>query len=161
MGPELLESAAVVADRLRVPFVSLFVAVFLGCAGSPQPVTPFDRMGNGLAIDTAFQVKQPIVIKAFSFESVLPVGDYAPRFVDGHGVFYASPTGVIQRSSKGERTLPGGIHMASQPGHYYSFPSLYVDFGDGSFSKLPLPDEVTRESYGSQVVFLYKGQPVQ
>jgi hypothetical protein len=91
---------------------------------------------------------------------VLPAGEYMPRYVDRHGVFYASPNGVVRRSSAGETTLEGGIHMASQPGQYFSFPSLYVDFGGGSIHKMPLPDDVARESYGSHVVFLYNGQPV-
>jgi hypothetical protein len=162
MGPELLESPALVSAGSRLWGIGLLAAVLVGCAGSPKPITPFDRMGDGLAIDTAFRVKQEIVVKApISKEYVLPVGDYAPRFVDGHGVFYASPTGVVERVSDGEKTLEGGIHMASQPGHYYSFPSLWVDFGGQNIAKLPLPEEVTRSSYGTHVVFLYKGEPVE
>ncbi len=162
MGAELFEPPALVIGHCRFQVVGLLIAALLGCAGSPQPLTPFDRMGDGLAIDTAFRVKQAIVVNGpLSQEYVLPVGDYLPRYVDRHGVFYASPTGVVKRSSDGEKTLEGGIHMASQPGQYYSYPSLYVDFGGGSLYKLPLPDEVTRDSYGSQVVFLYKGEPVE
>jgi hypothetical protein len=118
-------------------------------------------MGDGLAIDTAFRVKQAIVVPApLSQEYVLPVGDYMPRFVDRHGVYYASPNGVVRRSSSGEKTFEGGIHMASQPGRYFTFPSLYVDFDGVGIRKLPLPEDVARESYGSHVVFLYRGQPV-
>jgi len=119
-------------------------------------------MGDGLAIDTAFRVKQAVVIPApLSQEYVLLPGEYLPRYVDGHGVYYASPEGVLQRSSKGERKLAGGIHMASQPDRYFSYPSLYVDFGDGNLAKLPMPDSVRSTTYGSHVVFLYKGQPVE
>lgn len=121
MGAELLESPALVIGHSRFQIVGVLIAVLLGCAGSPQPVTPFDRMGDGLAIDTAFRVKQAIVVSGpLSQEYVLPIGDYLPRYVDRHGVFYASPTGVVQRSSDSEKTLEGGIHMASQPGQYYS-----------------------------------------
>jgi hypothetical protein len=162
MGAELLEPATLVIGRLRLQIGGLVLATLLGCAGSPKPVTRFDRMGDGLAIDTAFRVKQPIVVPAPpSHEYVLPVGDYLPRYVDRHGVYYASPTGVVQRSGSGESKREGGIHMASQPGRYYSYPSLYVDFGGGGIHKLPFPEEVRRGSYGSHIVFLYKGQPVE
>jgi hypothetical protein len=162
VGAQLLELPALVMGCFRFGIAPAILTVLLSCAGSPKPVTPFDRMGDGLAIDTAFRVKQSFAVPApFSQEYVLPVGDYLPRYVDRHGVYYASPTGVVQRSGEGEKTLEGGIHMASQPGRYFSYPSLYVDFGGGSFHKLPLPQDLARETYGSQVVFLYKGEPVE
>jgi hypothetical protein len=160
MGAQLLELPILVI-RLQV-VVLLALVPLLGCAGSPKPVTPFDRMGDGLAIDTAFRVKQAIVVPSPpSQEYVLPVGDYLPRYVDRHGVYYASPTGVVQRSGESKKTREGGIHMASQPGRYYSYPSLYVDFGGRGIHKLPFPEEVRRGSYGSHIVFLYKGQPIE
>ena len=163
MGTQLSELPALVMLRFRFHALSSFLlALVLGCAGSPKPVTPFDRMGDGLAIDTAFRVKQAIIVPApLSQEYALPVGEYLPRYVDRHGVYYASPAGVLRRSGDGEKRFEGGIHMPSQPDRYFSYPSLYVDFGDKDIHKLPLPDDVRRGSYGSHVVFLYKGQPVE
>lgn len=119
-------------------------------------------MGSARALDTSFRVFQEIVVPApFGQEYILPVGEYRPTHVDGHGVFYASPSGVIARKGTEQRALTGGIHMASQPGRYDSFPSLYVDFGSGTYWKLPLPDEVRAASYGTRVVFVVNGQEVR
>ena len=114
------------------------------------------------ALDTSFRVTQQIVVPApFGLEYVLPVGEYHPTYVDGHGVFYASPTGVVARSGNDERVHPGGIHMGAQPGRYDSFPSLYVDFGRGTLWKLPLPGDVRKAAYGTHVVFVVNGEEVR
>lgn len=106
-----------------LPLALAFAIV--GCAASQRPIQESDRIGSARALDTSVRVIQEIVVPApFGLEYVLPVGEYRSTHVDGHGIFYASPTGVIARRGKEERVHPGGIHMAAQPGRYDSFPSL-------------------------------------
>lgn len=140
---------------------ALAAAVF-GCAASQRPIEESDRIGPARAVDTSFRVTQPIVVPApFGLEYVLPVGEYHPTYVDGHGVFYASPTGVIARKGTDERVHPGGIHMGAHPGRYDAVPSLYVDFGSGTLWKLPLPEDVRNAAYGTKVVFVVNGEEVR
>jgi len=139
----------------------LFAAV-VGCAGSVHPITSADLVGGAPAIRSAFLVKQEIVVPvSLSPDYVLPPGEYKPELADGHGIFYVSPSGVIQRTEKGERTYRGGIHFPSQPDRYYTFPSLWVDLPAAGITKYPLPDSVRTSTWGSHIVFLYDGSPVQ
>lgn len=111
---------------------------------------------------SSFLVKQEIVVPVdLSPDYVLPPGEYLPRYADRHGVFYESPSGVIQRSDDAERTYPGGIHFPSQPDRYYTFPSLYVDLPTFGPTKYPLPDSVRTSTWGTHIVFLFNGQPVE
>jgi hypothetical protein len=134
----------------------------LACAGSPHPVSDADRIGDVSAVHTSFLVKQDIVVPvSLSPDYVLPPGEYLPQYADQHGIFYASPSGVIQRSDEGDRLYPGGIHFPSQPDRYYTFPSLYVDLPVLGITKYPLPASVRRSTWGSHVVFLLDGEPVE
>jgi hypothetical protein len=138
------------------------LAAVLGCAGSVHPITSADLIGDAPAIRSAFLVKREIVVPvSLSPDYVLPPGEYKPELADGHGIFYASPSGVIQRTGKGERTYRGGIHFPNQPGRYYSFPSLWVDLPAFGISKYPLPDSVRTSTWGSHIIFLYDGKPVE
>jgi len=134
----------------------------LGCAGSPHPITDPDLIGSEPAIRSSFLVKQEIVVPVnLSPDYVLPPGEYMPQYADRYGIFYASPAGVIQRSEGKERTVPGGIHFPNQPDRYYTFPSLYVDLPVFGITKYPLPDSVRKSSWGSHIVFLYDGKPIE
>jgi hypothetical protein len=136
--------------------------LIVGCAASQRPIQDSDRIGSARALDTAFRVVHEIVVPApLGIDYVLPVGEYRPTHIDVHGIFYASPTGVTARKGDEHHVLPGGIHMASRPGRYDSFPSLYVDFGSGTFSKYPLPEDLAAQVYGTSVVFVVGGEEVR
>ncbi len=138
------------------------LAVIVGCAGSVHPITSADRIGDASAIRSAFLVKKEIVVPvSLSPDYVLPPGEYQPTLADGHGIFYASPSGVVQRTVEAERTYPGGIHFPSRPDRYYTFPSLYVDLPIFGITKYPLPESVRTSIWGSHIIFLYDGEPVQ
>jgi len=140
-------------------FLALALAA-MSCAGSVRPVRDTDRMTGGLVVETGYLVRQPVAVQApFGITYTLPEGEYVPTHVDDHGIFYASPTGVLETNGETERNRAGGIHSPREPGQYYSYPSLYVDRGDGDFSKLPLPDEVL-QLYGDVIVFTHLGYPV-
>jgi hypothetical protein len=74
-------------------------------------------------------------------------------------VFFASPNGLLQRSDDGERRLPGGVHMPSASGLYYSFFSMWVSFSDGDFAKLPLPEECL-SPWGSAHEWVRNGEAI-
>jgi hypothetical protein len=134
----------------------------LACAGGPHSITNADLIGTEPAINSSFLVKQEIVVPVnLSPDYVLPPGEYTPLYADRHGIYYASPSGVVQRSDDGERTFPGGIHFPNQPDRYYTFPSLYVDLPVFGISKYPLPESVRKSTWGSHIVFLYNGIPVE
>lgn len=128
-----------------------------------RPLAPTDRLGETPASATSVLVKQAIVVPVpfSSKEYVLPAGEYMPMYADGHGIFYASPNGVVQRDGNSERVFLGGIHFPSGPGHYYSFPSLYIDLPVFGISKLSLPEDVRQSTYGSHVVFLVNGESIE
>jgi hypothetical protein len=137
-----------------------FVGFGIGCAGPARPLADSDLIGCSPAIETTVRVK-----RAFSIDSllmahtyVLPEGEYLPAKIDRHGIFYASPRGIIEQSSKSEQRVGGGIYMPVSGG-FYSFPSLYVDMGDGHLSKVALPEEVVR-GQGQIVVFTRNGLEV-
>lgn len=140
----------------------LLLAATLGCAGSIQPITATDLIGDAPAIRSAFLVKQEIVVPvSISPDYVLLPGEYKPELTDRHGIFYAAPSGVVQRTEKGVRTYRGGIHFPNQPDRYYTFPSLWVDLPAFGTTKYPLPDSVRTTTWGTHIVFMYDGEPVQ
>jgi hypothetical protein len=146
----------------KLVHVILFAAVLsaVGCAGWARPIRETDVIGSGPAVETTFRVKERLAVAVpFGRVFILPPGEYRPTHIDRHGVFYASPTGVTERQGDSERQIMGGIHQPTEVGTYYSFPSLFVDLGDGSYSKYPLPAEVIR-GYGRLFVFTRNGQEV-
>ena len=138
------------------------VALALACAGSRHAITDTDRIGTARAIHSSLLVKQEIVVPvSLSPDFVLPPGEYLPQYVDRHGIYYAAPSGVVQRLDGGDRTYPGGIHFPNQPDRYFTFPSLYVDLPSFGTAKYPLPDSVRESTWGSHVSFLLYGEPVE
>lgn len=148
--------------RKRLQFLLLAAAaVGISCAGAVRTAQDTDLMTGGLIAETGYLVRHEVLVRApFGVTYTLPKGNYVPTHLDDHGVFYQSPTAVVERTGESERSLIGGIHSPREPGHYYSYPSLYIDLGDDKYSKLPLPDEV-RQLYGTTIVFTHLGQPIQ
>ncbi len=142
-------------------FLALVLPVVIGCAGSIHPISYEDRLGNVPAIDSSIIVKKEILVPGpFSQDYLLPVGEYRPTHADSHGIFYASPNGVVERTREGEKLYDGGIHFPSQPGRYYTYPSLYLDRPALGFAKLPFPEEVRKDTYGTHIVFMLNGEPI-
>jgi hypothetical protein len=145
--------------NLRISLLALSLATF-SCSGTTRPLQDADFVAEVPAHETGYLVREQVLVPApFGRTYVLLPGEYHPTHIDGHGVFYASPLGIVEREGEAERTLTGGIHSPNQGGRYYSFPALFVDLGDGTFSKLPLPEEVLR-LYGTAIVFTHNGKPV-
>ena len=134
------------------------MGLIAACAGSVRPVSPTDLVGGGPpASRVTVHVKQALEVRApLAVVYVLPVGEYRPVYADGHGVYFASPTGVIERSSGAEKTLAGGLHLPNAGGQYYSFPSMYTEASEGKPETLPLPEELLTH-YGENVVFAIDG----
>jgi hypothetical protein len=134
------------------------VALIAACAGAVRPIEPTDVVGGGPeASRVTVRVKVEMEVAApGSIVYVLPVGEYRPVYADGHGAYFASPTGVIERADGSERSIAGGLHLPNEGGQYYSFPSLYVETSPGNPSKLPLPSEQLH-SYGKNVAFAVDG----
>ncbi len=134
----------------------------LTACGSVRPVAPADLVGGGpSATRVTVRVTKPIDVGApFSTVYVLPIGEYRPVLADDKGVYFASPTGVVERSGDEEKTLPGGLHLPNAHVRYYSFASFYVEFSPGDPTKLPLDDE-TRARYGDSVVFTVDGKEMR
>lgn len=141
----------------RIAF-SVCVGLVAACAGSVHPVSPTDLIGGGPpASRVTVRVKQALEVSApFSVVYVLPVGEYRPVYADDHGVYFASPSGVVERASGKAQTLPGGLHLPNAGGRYYSFPSMYIEVSKGKPETLPLPEELLT-SYGENVVFAVDG----
>lgn len=135
------------------------VAALVGaCAPAVRPIEATDLVGGGPSADrVTVRVKAVIEVPApFSVVYVLPVGEYLPAYADGHGAYFASPTGVVERADGSERTLVGGLHLPNAGGESYSYPSLYVESSPRNPSKLPLPSDQLK-SYGENVVFALDG----
>ena len=143
---------------MRGVVATVCLAFLAACAGSVRPVEPTDLVGGGPpATRVTVRVKQTLEVDApLSLVYVLLEGEYRPRYADAHGVYFASPSGVLERSGDEERTLAGGLHLPNAGGQYYSFPSLYVELSEGEPRKLALPDEL-RSQYGQSVVFAVEG----
>jgi hypothetical protein len=134
------------------------VALATACAPAVRPIEPTDLVGGGpSASRVTVRVKAEMEVPApGSVVYVLPVGEYRPVYADGHGAYFASPTGVVERADGSERSIAGGLHLPNEGGRYYSFPSLYVESSPGNPSKLPLPS-AQLESYGKNVAFAVDG----
>ncbi len=142
--------------------VVVCVAIGLACAGGRHPITESDLIGTAPAVNSSFLVKEEILVPVdLSPDFVLPPGEYLPQYADKHGIYYASPSGVVRRSKDGDENYPGGIHFPSQPSRYYTFPSLYVDLSALGPMKYPLPESVRRSTWGTHIVFLYDGKPIE
>jgi len=130
----------------------------LACAATWRPLTDADTIAGARALDTSYRVKDRVTVPApLAREYVLPVGEYRPAHADDEGVFYASPSGVIERAGFAKRVVPGGIYVAYGPGRPFESPLIYVDPDDGSVSKLPLPPSTLR-GYGQTLAFAVNGE---
>jgi len=131
--------------------------VLAACATGTHSITPSDILGGGPAIETTLLVKRECSVSMAGHVYLLPVGEYRPTRADSHGVFYAAPSGVVEKHGDTQRTIPGGIHFPSSAGQYYSFLSMWVALWEGDISKLPLPDECWKP-YGSTVSLTRSGR---
>jgi hypothetical protein len=143
---------------LRSAALGGLVALVTACAPAVRPIESTDLVGGGPSAGrVTVRVKAVIEVPApFSVVYVLPVGEYRPAYADGHGSYFESPTGIVERADGSERTLVGGLHLPNAGGEYYSFPSLYVESSPRNPSKLPLPSNQLK-SYGENVVFIVDG----
>jgi hypothetical protein len=132
--------------------------VALACASPPRPVTGEDRIAGAPALETSYRVKDQVIVSASSaVEYVLPVGEYRPRHADDEGIFYAAPTGLLERAGFSKRVVPGGIYVASGPGRPFEHPAVYVERSDGRVVRLPMPGSALRR-YGAAFAFAVGGE---
>jgi hypothetical protein len=130
----------------------------LACAAGWRPLTDADAIAGARALDTSYRVKDRVTVPApQAREYVLPVGEDRPKHADDEGIFYASPSGVIERAGFAKHVVPGGIYVADGPGRPFESPLLYVEPDDGGVSKLPLPASALR-GYGATLAFAVKGE---
>jgi hypothetical protein len=143
--------------RAAGPLLLLCLAA-LACAAALRPLTDADSIAGARALDTSYRVKDRVTVPGpQAREYVLPVGEYRPKHADGEGIFYASPSGVIERAGFAKHVVPGGIYVADGPGRPFESPLLYVEPDDGGVSKLPLPASALR-GYGATLAFAVKGE---
>jgi hypothetical protein len=96
----------------------------LGCSPGLQPVDATTRLNDRPASDVVLSLPQACSMVPGNglpsgrpegvHDYTLPPGTYLPRFRDEHGVFFASPTGVVINepiSQKGTHTRAGGIYI--------------------------------------------------
>jgi hypothetical protein len=130
----------------------------LACAAGWRPLTDADAIAGARALDTSYRVKDRVTVPApQAREYVLPVGEYRPKHADDEGIFYASPSGVMERAGFAKRVVPGGIYVASGPSRSFESPLLYVEPDGGGVSKLPLPASAL-QGYGTTLAFAVKGE---
>lgn len=95
----------------------------LGCSSELRPVEPTTKLNDHAAGDVVLALPEacamvpgggpiggrPDGVHAYT----LPAGRYVPKFEDAHGVFFASPTGVVvtEPAPRGTRLLAGGIYI--------------------------------------------------
>jgi hypothetical protein len=102
---------------------TLALALLLGCT-SLQPVAPSTRLGDRPATEVVLSLPSSCVTSPDrtpmgrpdgeqDHEHRLPAGRYVPRFEDGRGVFFESPSGITitQALPVGSRVRPGGIYV--------------------------------------------------
>jgi hypothetical protein len=98
-------------------------AALLGCTSELRPVEPTTKLNDHAAGDVVLALPEACGMVPEDGPTggrpdgehayTLPAGRYVPRFEDDHGVFFASPTGVIvtEPAPRGTRMLPGGIYI--------------------------------------------------
>jgi hypothetical protein len=143
-------------DATPVLIATLLV---IACAGSVHLLSASDIIGSGPASETALRLASACTVSGGGRSYTLEPGEYRPTHADSHGVFYAAPNGVVEARGGEQRRVPGGIHMPSAVGRYYSFYSLWVALWEGDFSKLPLSGDCM--SSGHAPVFTRKGIEVR
>lgn len=130
----------------------------LACAAGLRPLTDEDRIAGAHALDTSYRVKDRVTVPGPSgIEYVLPIGEYRPVHADADGILYAAPTGVTERAGFSRHPIPGGIHVATEPGRAFERPSLWVEATKGRIRKLPLPASVLGR-YGDALAFAVDGE---
>jgi hypothetical protein len=112
----------------------------LACATGGHPLTDSDRIAGARALDTSFRVKDRVAIPGpHGSEYLLPIGEYRPSSVDGDGIYYAAPQGVLEHAGFAKRAVPGGIFVPSGPGSPWEHALLYVLREDGRPMKIAIP----------------------
>ena len=130
--------------------VSWFSAVALcSCASSYGPVSPDAKVGDRAAQHVVLSLGEPCSLSPGGAPMgrpdgpgasghTLPAGRYAPTFEDDHGIFFASPNGIVvaQPPPAGARALAGGIYL---PNHDSAAAQEYLGDADRVTQRYRLP----------------------
>jgi hypothetical protein len=135
-------------------------ALALACAAPPRPLVEADSLGGVRALDASYRVKDRFSVRTSAqVEYLLPVGEYRPVLVDDEGVYFAAPSGILERAGFSKRSVAGGLFAASGSEAAIARPMLYVERPNGNLAKLPLPAAVLG-AWGDGLSFAVKGREV-
>jgi hypothetical protein len=96
----------------------------LASCSAHTPVAPETRVGEQPAREVVLSLTEPCSLFPGGAPMgrpdgpgarghTLPAGRYTPLFEDAHGIFFASPTGIVvaEPAPRGTRERPGGIYL--------------------------------------------------
>ena len=152
---------------LSLPLLAAISLLLGACAGTPpQPLTARSVIGavpakqTAVVLHGAFDYSPPEApLVAVRYQ--LPPGRYRPVAEDARGVYYQAPIPLRVGTNGGPgQAMTGGIHLANAGGQSYSFPSLWVAFRPGDYTKLGLPENF-QAGYGKAWVWTRNGTPMR
>jgi len=157
-----MHAGADAAARTRCVRLALSagLALALACAAAPRPLADADSLAGMRALDASYRVKDVFVVRApGQVEYVLPIGEYRPVLVDDEGVYFAAPSGILERAGFSKRSVGGGLFAASGSEAALARPLLYVERPNGRLAKLALPPAVLG-AWGDDLCFALEGREV-